>query len=256
MIVMILSSVFKLLLLFINKVTFINGLFELSPCRVEEEVLQFYQNDFPDQTLLRRSRRSTYNLISASHDKSYAEFDRYLNLTGSELMKEIENELDIAFDKNLNVSISEAILKEAKGDLNLLKNKTYFLNTYNQFKKAYASKLEHWYMGITLYLPMKMKGIAKEKYFLITKNSLPEKEQLERFWEYERDLDYQFNIFAKKLRDYLQDHYMKLEKTFHHTFTHSTNSTIDLTLFKIIRREIHTTEEPYTGPIPEAYNKK
>lgn len=133
------------------------------------------------------------------------------------------------------------------GDLNLLKNKTYFLNTYNEFKKSYASKLEHWYLGITLYLPMKMKGIAKEKYFLITKNCLPEKEQLEKFWEYERDLDYQFNVFAKKLRDYLQDHYIKLEKTFHQTFTHNTNSTIDLTLFKIIRREVITSESPYTG---------
>lgn len=42
-------------------------------------------------------------------------FDRYLNLSGSELMKEIENELDNAFDKNLNVSITEAMIRESKG---------------------------------------------------------------------------------------------------------------------------------------------
>lgn len=224
-----------------------NGLCELSPQRIEDQVFQFYQSNFCDEGSLKRSKRSTYNLISQSHDNTYAKFDRYLNLSGNDLMNEIENELDNAFDKNLNVSISEAMMKEAKGNLNLLKNKTYFLNTYNEFKKTYSSKLEHWYLGITLYLPMKMKGIAKKKYFLITRDSLPEKEQLERFWEYERDLDYQFNVFAKKLRDYLQDHYSKLEKTFHQTFTHSTNSTIDLTLFKIVRRELVTSEAPYEG---------
>ncbi|KAI5698950.1 uncharacterized protein LOC103509670 [Diaphorina citri] len=241
------SFVFNLLLFFFNKLPLTNGQCELSPCQIDAQLRQYYENTFCDQGLLRRAKRSTYNLISESHDKSYAMFDRYLNLSGSELMKEIENELDNAFDKNLNVSITEAMIRESKGDLSLLKNKTYFLDTYNAFKKSYASKLEHWYLGITLYLPMKMKAIAKEKYFLITRNSLPEKEQLERFWEYERDLDYQFNVFAKKLRDYLQDHYLKLEKTFHQTFTHNTNSTIDLTLFKIVRREVLTSESPYTG---------
>lgn len=224
-----------------------NGLHQIHKCdALSYQILDlpnvnWFRSDQCEHSHLRRTKRQTYELISKSLDKSYEKFDRYLNLTGEELIDEIEKELENAFDKNLNVSITEALQKEAKGDLNLLKNKTHFLNTYNEFKKSYCAKLEHWYLGITLYLPMKMKNKAKEQYFYITKHSLPEKEQLEKFWEYERDLDYQFNIFAKKLRDYLQEHYVKLEKTFHLTFTHNTNSTVDLTLFKVIKRDMAST---------------
>lgn len=35
-------------------------------------------------------------------------------------MNEIENELETAFDKNLNISITEALLKEANGKLEIV----------------------------------------------------------------------------------------------------------------------------------------
>lgn len=110
---LILSSV----LLFFTKISTTNGLCQLSSWKIEDQVYQYYQNNFCNQP--KRNKRSTYSLISQSHDDTYSQFDRYLNLSGNDLMNEIENELETAFDKNLNISITEALLKEANGKLEI-----------------------------------------------------------------------------------------------------------------------------------------
>lgn len=111
---LILSSV----LLFFTKISRTNGLCQLSSWKIEDQVYQYYQNNFCNQP--KRNKRSTYSLISQSHDDTYSQFDRYLNLSGNDLMNEIENELETAFDKNLNISITEALLKEANGKLEIV----------------------------------------------------------------------------------------------------------------------------------------